>query len=139
MSAENHINVRFIDLFSGIGGFRYAIQNAGKKLNVPVDCVFSSEIDKECQSVYKGNFGELPEGDITQIKAETIPDHDILLAGFPCQPFSIIGNLKGFEDTRGTLFFALARILESKKPMVFVLKNMELLTGNNNGKTQVCL
>ena len=105
MRSENHVNIRFIDLFAGIGGFRYAIQNAGKKLNVLVDCLFSSEIDSGCQSVYKENFGELPEGDITLIKEKTIPGHDILLAGFPCQPFSIIGNLKGFKDSRGTLFF----------------------------------
>lgn len=139
MSSEKQITIRFIDLFAGIGGFRYAIQNAGKKLDVPVDCLFSSEIDNECQSVYKENFGELPEGDITQIKAETIPDHDILLAGFPCQPFSIIGNLKGFEDSRGTLFFEIAHILEAKKPMIFVLEKVKLLAGHNNGKTQICL
>ena len=135
MNPKTQITVRFIDLFAGIGGFRYAIQNAGKKLDVPVNCLFSSEIDNECQSVYKENFGELPEGDITQIKAETIPDHDILLAGFPCQPFSIIGNLKGFEDTRGTLFFDIARILEAKKPPAFILENVKLLVGHEKGRT----
>lgn len=135
MKIEKQITIRFIDLFAGIGGFRYAIQNAGEKLDVPVDCVFSSEIDKECQSVYRENFGEIPEGDIAQIKAETIPDHDILLAGFPCQPFSIIGNLKGFEDTRGTLFFDIARILGAKKPAAFILENVKLLVGHKKGRT----
>jgi len=87
---ENKATIRFMDLFAGIGGFRYSIQNAGKAHGIPVECVFTSEIDQECQNVYKENFGETPQGDITQIPAETIPDHDILLAGFPCQPFSII-------------------------------------------------
>lgn len=132
---KNNITIRFIDLFAGIGGFRYAIQNAGERFDVKVDCVLSSEIDKECQKVYRENFGEKPEGDITQIAAESVPDHDILLAGFPCQPFSIIGNLKGFEDTRGTLFFDIARILQAKKPMVFVLENVKLLVGHNKGET----
>lgn len=126
---------RFIDLFCGIGGFRYAIENIGKVLKVPVKCVFSSEIDRECQKAYAKNFGELPEGDITKIEANKIPDHDILLAGFPCQPFSIIGNLKGFKDSRGTLFFDIARILDAKKPHAFVLENVKLLKGHNKGET----
>ena len=132
---KNNITIRFIDLFAGIGGFRYAIQNAGEKFNLKVECVLSSEIDKECQKVYRENFGEEPEGDITQIAAESVPDHDILLAGFPCQPFSIIGSLKGFEDARGTLFFDIARILQAKKPTVFVLENVKLLVGHNKGET----
>ena len=132
---KNNITIRFIDLFAGIGGFRYAIQNAGEKFDVKVEGVFSSEIDKECQKVYRENFGEEPEGDITQIAAESVPDHDILLAGFPCQPFSIMGNLKGFEDTRGTLFFDIARILQAKKPAVFLLENVKLLVGHNKGET----
>ena len=111
---ENKATIRFIDLFAGIGGFRYAIQNTGKEHGIPVECVFSSEIDQECQNVYKENFGETPRGDITQIPADTIPDHEILLAGFPCQPFSIIGNMKGFEDTRGTLFFYIANLPTTK-------------------------
>jgi len=127
--------IRFIDLFAGIGGFRYAMRQAGKKIGANVECVFSSEIDKECQKVYKENFGDFPQGDITQISASTIPDHDFLLAGFPCQPFSIIGNMKGFEDIRGTLFFDIARILEEKKPSVFILENVKLLVGHNKGKT----
>jgi len=134
-SLRNQEPIRFVDLFAGIGGFRYAIQNVGKKLEVPVECVFSSEIDKECQRSYQENFGEIPKGDITQIVAENIADHDILLAGFPCQPFSIIGNLKGFEDTRGTLFFDIAKILEAKKPTAFILENVKLLVAHNKGKT----
>ncbi len=132
---ENEKSIRFIDLFAGIGGFRYAMQNAGEELNTKVECVFTSEIDIACQEVYKENFGDVPSGDITKIPAKTIPDHDILLAGFPCQPFSIIGQMKGFEDTRGTLFFDIARILEEKKPSAFVLENVKLLVGHNKGKT----
>lgn len=132
---KNNLTIRFVDLFAGIGGFRYAIQNAGERFDVKVDCVLSSEIDKECQKVYRENFGEEPEGDITQIAAESVPDHDILLAGFPCQPFSIIGKLKGFEDTRGTLFFDIAKILQAKRPTVFVLENVKLLVGHNKGET----
>jgi len=134
-SFKNQEPIRFIDLFAGIGGFRYAIQNAGNQLDIPVECVFSSEIDKECQKAYQENFGEIPNGDITQIAAESIADHDILLAGFPCQPFSIIGNLKGFEDSRGTLFFEIARILEAKKPAALVLENVKLLVAHNKGQT----
>jgi DNA (cytosine-5)-methyltransferase 1 len=130
-----HTPIHFIDLFAGIGGFRYAIQNVGKKFEVPVKCVFSNEIDKECQRAYQENFGEVPTGDITQIVAESIPNHDILLAGFPCQPFSIIGKRKGFEDTRGTLFFDIARILKAKKPTAFVLENVKLLVVHDKGKT----
>lgn len=126
---------RFIDLFAGIGGFRYAIQNSAKMRAIPVECVFSSEMDKKCQTVYNENFGEIPHGDITEIPASHIPDHDILLAGFPCQPFSIIGKRNGFQDTRGTLFFEIARILEAKKPAAFLLENVKSLAGHNKGRT----
>lgn len=137
---SNQINkngkaIRYVDLFCGIGGFRLALQQAATELGVPVKCVFSSDIDEECQKAYAENFGEKPAGDITAIKVEDIPDHDLLLAGFPCQPFSIIGQRKGFEDTRGTLFFDIARILEEKNPSAFVLENVKLLAGHNNGKT----
>lgn len=132
---QRKITIRFIDLFAGIGGFRYAMQNAGKELAVQADCVFTSEIDTECQKVYKENGGGDPQGDITTISANSIPDHDILLAGFPCQPFSIIGNMQGFEDTRGTLFFDIARIIKEKQPKAFVLENVKLLIGHNKGKT----
>ena len=128
-------HLKFIDLFAGIGGFRYAIQNAAKNCEWTAECVFTSEIDSECQRVYKENFGALPHGDITLIEPKSIPEHDILLAGFPCQPFSIIGNMKGFEDTRGTLFFNIASILDAKKPSAFVLENVKLLVGHDNGKT----
>lgn len=127
--------IKFIDLFAGIGGFRYAIQNAATECNLTTRCVFTSEIDKDCQHVYQENFGETPAGDITQIEPDSIPDHNILLAGFPCQPFSIIGQMKGFDDTRGTLFFNIAKILEAKKPNAFVLENVKLLIGHDKGKT----
>jgi DNA (cytosine-5)-methyltransferase 1 len=127
--------IRFIDLFCGIGGFRYGLENAARDLKLQSECVFSSDIDKDCQTAYEANFGHRPVGDITQVVAEEVPDHDILLAGFPCQPFSIIGHMKGFEDTRGTLFFDIARILEAKKPNAFVLENVKLLAGHNHGQT----
>ncbi|MBM3243029.1 DNA (cytosine-5-)-methyltransferase [Candidatus Poribacteria bacterium] len=132
---NNHKVVRFIDLFCGIGGFRIATEQIAKEFAVPVKCVFSCDIDQECQKAYAENFCETPAGDITAIKAEDIPDHDVLLAGFPCQPFSIIGQRRGFEDTRGTLFFDIARILQAKKPTSFLLENVKLLAGHNNGKT----
>lgn len=127
--------IKYIDLFCGIGGFRIATEQLADDLGVPVTCVFSCDIDEDCKRAYEANFGENPAGDITAIKDEEIPDHDLLLAGFPCQPFSIIGHRKGFEDTRGTLFFEIARILEAKKPSSFVLENVKLLAGHNNGKT----
>jgi DNA (cytosine-5)-methyltransferase 1 len=127
--------VRFIDLFCGIGGFRYAIEGVAKRLGVQTGCVLSSDIDADCQKAYAANFGEIPYGDIHTIDAGSIPDHDILLAGFPCQPFSIIGHRKGFEDARGTLFFEIARIIEAKKPQAFILENVKLLVGHNGGNT----
>lgn len=132
---EKSKKIKYIDLFCGIGGFRLAIEDAAKDLGLVAECVFSSDIDTECRKAYKANFGELPSGDITGVESSIIPDHDILLAGFPCQPFSIIGNMKGFEDTRGTLFFEIARILEDKKPKALVLENVKLLKGHNGGKT----
>lgn len=125
----NANKLRYIDLFCGIGGFRIAADSLGWQ------CVFSSDIDEEARKAYQANFDELPHGDITKINAEIIPDHDVLLAGFPCQPFSIIGDKKGFEDTRGTLFFEIARILEIKQPTIFVLENVKQLISNNSGKT----
>jgi len=127
--------IRFIDLFCGIGGFRVAVEQLVHELGTQVKCVFSSDIDEDCKQAYEANFKERPDGDITAIKAEDIPDHDILLAGFPCQPFSIIGHRKGFDDTRGTLFFEIARIIEAKKPTAVVLENVKLLAGHNGGKT----
>lgn len=128
-------SLKFIDLFCGIGGFRVATEMVCKERNIESRCVFSSDIDPDAQKTYEANFGEKPAGDITKIDAKDIPDHDILLAGFPCQPFSIIGNMNGFEDTRGTLFFDIARILEEKKPKAFVLENVKQLKGHNNGQT----
>lgn len=127
--------IRIVDLFCGIGGFRIAAENAARLLNIDTKCVFSSDIDKVCQDVYEENFGERPFGDITKIDAKDIPSHDLLLGGFPCQPFSIIGHQKGFDDTRGTLFFDIARIIEAKKPKAFVLENVKMLRGHNNGRT----
>ena len=120
---------KFIDLFAGIGGFRIALERTGGK------CVFSSEWDKPCQEMYLENFGEKPAGDITKVLAKDIPDHDILVAGFPCQAFSIIGNKQGFADARGTLFYEIVRILKAKRPQAVLLENVKQLTSHNGGKT----
>ena len=134
-STESNNSLRYIDLFCGIGGFRVAMEKACRSFGIEAECLLSSDTDAECQKAYAANFGEKPKGDITKIEAHEIPDHDILLAGFPCQPFSIIGHMKGFEDTRGTLFFEIARIIQKKKPKAFVLENVKLLVGHNGGKT----
>jgi len=127
--------VKFIDLFCGIGGFRQAMDEACRENDLILDCVFSSDIDLACQFTYEENFGDRPFGDITKIDEEDIPDHDILFAGFPCQPFSIIGQRQGFNDIRGTLFFDIARILKHKRPTAFVLENVKQLVGHDKGKT----
>ena len=121
--------LKFIDLFAGIGGMRIAFERAGG------ECVFSSEQDPFCQAVYEANFGEKPFGDIRQTSAESIPDHDILSAGFPCQAFSVIGDKRGFADTRGTLFFDIERILKIKQPKAFLLENVRQLTSHDKGRT----
>lgn len=121
--------LKFIDLFSGIGGFRLALEDLGG------ECVFSSEIDKDARETYKLNFGEYPSGDITKIESSSIPDHDILCAGFPCQPFSLAGRRLGFEDTRGTLFFDILRILKDKKPKAFILENVAGIISHDKGRT----
>ena len=126
---EDGDKFRFIDLFAGIGGIRIPFQELGGK------CVFSSEWDKFAQKTYRVNFGEEPQGDITKIEAEDIPDFDILLGGFPCQPFSQAGLKKGFSDTRGTLFFEIERILRDKKPKAFLLENVKQLKGHDKGRT----
>ena len=118
-----------IDLFSGIGGIRLGFEKHGC-LNV-----FSSEWDKAAQDMYEANFGERPFGDINDIAASDIPEHDILLAGFPCQPFSIAGKGLGFDDTRGTLFFNIAEILRIKRPKAFLLENVKRLTTHDKGRT----
>ena len=127
--------IKFIDLFCGIGGFRVAMDEACTENNIVPKCVFSSDIDKYCQDSYENNFGHRPAGDITQVDVKSIPDHDILFAGFPCQPFSIIGQMKGFDDTRGTLFFHIANILKEKMPKAFILENVKQLVGHNGGQT----
>ncbi|MGC1473845.1 MAG: DNA cytosine methyltransferase [Psychroserpens sp.] len=127
--------LKFIDLFCGIGGFRVAFEEACEENDIQPDCVFSSDIDKYAQESYEANFGEKPFGDITKINENDIPDHDILFGGFPCQPFSIIGQMKGLNDTRGTLFFDIARIIEAKRPKAFILENVKQLVGHDQGKT----
>ena len=127
--------IRFIDLFCGIGGFRFGATEAFQKFGITSECVFSSDIDPFARDAYFANFGEHPQGDITKVDESDIPDHDILFAGFPCQPFSIIGSKKGFDDTRGTLFFDIARILKAKRPRAFVLENVKQLTGHDQGRT----
>jgi len=136
--ASRNSSFTFIDLFAGIGGTRQAFEQAGGK------CVFSSEWNKFSQQTYEANFGEIPEGDITKIQASEIPDHDVLVAGFPCQPFSIagvsskkhLGRPHGFKDlTQGTLFFDIARILKTKRPSAFLLENVKNLGSHDKGKT----
>lgn len=123
-------NFRFIDLFAGIGGIRLGFESVGGH------CVFSSEFDEDACKTYEANFGEHPSGDITKIDAKDIPDFDILLGGFPCQAFSIIGKKMGFKDeTRGTLFFEIERILKEKMPKAFMLENVRNLTAHDKGRT----
>lgn len=129
LSLENSSKLTFIDLFSGIGGFRIAFEANGCK------CVFSSEIDKYAIDTYADNFNDVPKGDITMIDSNDIPNHDILCAGFPCQAFSIAGNRLGFNDTRGTLFFDVARILKEKQPKAFILENVKGIINHDNGNT----
>lgn len=121
--------LKTIDLFAGIGGIRLGFEAYN------CENVFTSEWDKDAQKMYEANFGEKPFGDITQINPCDIPDHDILLAGFPCQPFSIIGNMQGFTDTRGTLFFNIEEILRIKQPYAFLLENVKQLRTHDNGRT----
>lgn len=120
----------FIDLFAGIGGIRLGFESVGGK------CVFSSEFDEDACKTYEANFGEHPAGDITKIEAKSIPDFDVLLGGFLCQAFSIIGKKEGFlNETSGTLFFDIERILSEKKPRAFMLENVRNLTAHDGGKT----
>lgn len=126
---ENECNFTFIDLFAGIGGIRLPYQQQGGH------CVFSSEWDKFSQKTYLTNFGEMPQGDITRIPASDIPDHDVLLGGFPCQAFSQAGLKKGFSDTRGTMFFEIQRIMTAKRPKSFMLENVKQLQGHDKGRT----
>lgn len=123
------VQFRFIDLFAGIGGIRLPFQELGG------ECVFSSEWDKFAQITYAANYGEVPSGDITQIHAAQIPAHDVLLGGFPCQAFSQAGLKQGFNDTRGTMFFEIQRILAAKRPKAFLLENVKQLQGHDQGRT----
>jgi DNA (cytosine-5)-methyltransferase 1 len=122
-------NFKFIDLFCGIGGFHQALTNIGG------ECVFASDIDKECQKSYFENYGLLPIGDITKVDEASIPNFDVLCGGFPCQSFSKAGNRKGIEDARGTLFFDILRIARHHKPKFMVLENVRNLASHDNGRT----
>lgn len=121
---------RMIDLFAGIGGTRLGFIQTGA-----VNIVFSDEFNKFSQKTYRANFGDMPAGDITQIDENDIPDHDILVGGFPCQPFSQAGLKHGFEDARGTMFFEIARIIKAKRPKAFLLENVKNLLGHDHGNT----
>lgn len=122
-----------IDLFAGIGGIRLGFEAFG------CENVFTSEWDKAAQTMYEANFGDKPNGDINEVAPQDIPDHDILLAGFPCQPFSIAGKGLGFADTRGTLFFNIEKILKEKQPTAFLLENVKRLTTHDNGRTFIVI
>ncbi|MDQ6976421.1 MAG: DNA cytosine methyltransferase [Mariprofundaceae bacterium] len=125
--------LKIIDLFAGIGGIRLGFEKSSTQ---GVECVFTSEWDKYSTQTYKANFGDEPVfGDITKVSLKDIPQHDILLAGFPCQPFSQAGLKKGFSDIRGTLFFDIERILKDKKPKAFLLENVKQLRGHDKGRT----
>ena len=126
---DKNNSFKFIDLFAGIGGIRLGFQSAGGV------CVFSSEFDMHAQKTYKKNHGEYPFGDITLINPSEIPDHDVLLAGFPCQPFSHAGLKLGIDDTRGTLFHDIAKIIEYKKPRFALLENVRGLISHDKGHT----
>ena len=119
----------FIDLFAGLGGFRIALESLGAK------CVYSNEWNEPVRRVYAQNFGDVPEGDITKVDENTIPKHDILCAGFPCQAFSISGKQRGFEDSRGTLFFDVARIVKAKRPKIVFMENVKNFATHDDGKT----
>lgn len=126
---KNLSGYTFIDLFAGLGGFRLALESLG------AECVYSSEWDEPVRKVYSDNFDEIPDGDITQVDEKNVPDHDILCAGFPCQAFSISGKQHGFEDSRGTLFFDVARIVKEKQPKVVFMENVKNFASHDGGKT----
>src|SRR5690606_2799994 len=128
-SPNKKYSFTFIDLFAGIGGIRIPFQELDGY------CAFTSEWDKFAQKTYRINYGHEPAGDITQVHPDDIPDHDILLGGFPCQAFSQAGLKKGFQDTRGTLFFEVQKILVHRRPKAFLLENVKQLRGHDKGKT----
>ena len=119
---------RFIDLFCGIGGFRVALEKEG------MECVFSCDIDHHARQAYKENFAEEPNGDITVVRSEDIPQHDIMCAGFPCQSFSQSGKMGGLDDPRGRLFFEIIRLAKYHKPKILLLENVKNIITNDNGK-----
>ena len=125
--------IRFIDLFSGIGGMRLAFEAAARSLNLETECVLSSEINPDAQLVYQTNFSDTPSGDIRLI--DKLPEHDILLAGFPCQSFSGAGKKAGFGDTRGTLFFEIMRLIDTAQPQGFIFENVRGLVSHDSGRT----
>lgn len=128
--------IKIVDLFAGIGGIRLGFRQAAWEQKRTIECVFTSEWNKFSIQTYRSNFpNEEIQGDITQIDEKDIPHHDVLLAGFPCQPFSQAGEKKGFTDTRGTLFFDIERILIEKQPQAFLLENVKNLKGHDNGRT----
>lgn len=126
---ENLHGYTLIDLFAGLGGFRLALESLG------AEAIYASEWDKHAQDTYEANFGVRPDGDITKVDEKAIPDFDILCAGFPCQAFSISGKQRGFEDTRGTLFFDVARIVKEKNPSVVFLENVKNFASHDGGNT----
>lgn len=130
------MKLKFIDLFAGLGGTRIGFQQACAEAGIETKCVFTSEIKSYAAEIYKHNFdNDEVHGDITQINAKDIPDFDFLLGGFPCQAFSVAGSRKGFDDTRGTLFFDVARIIKEKQPTGFLLENVEGLVSHDQGRT----
>lgn len=129
MNEKELDGLKFIDLFAGIGAFHLALEKRG------AECVYASEWDKHAKKTYYDNFNLIPDGDITKIDENTVPEHDILCAGFPCQAFSISGNQSGFEDARGTLFFDVARIVNKKKPKLILMENVRNFIKHDNGKT----
>lgn len=127
--------IKHLDLFCGIGGFRLGLKQACEKRGVGYECVFSSDISKKACVIYEKNFGDYPKGDISKIDAKEFPDFNVLTAGFPCQPFSIAGKRKGFNDTRGTLFFEIMRIAKERRPRLLFLENVKGLVTHDNGNT----
>lgn len=133
------MKLKFIDLFSGVGGFRYSLESTCKLKGIETECVGFSEIDKFATKTYKANFNpsanEIEFGDITKINVDKMPSFDILFAGFPCQPFSLMGKKRGFADTRGTMFFHIEKMIAKKKPKFFILENVRGILTHDDGKT----
>ena len=126
------MTIKYLSLFSGIGGFELGLQNSKHDF----ECIGFSEIDKYAKSIYKKHYPNHPDlGDATKLDTSELPDFDFLVGGFPCQAFSIAGKRKGFNDTRGTLFFEIARVLKDKRPRYFLLENVRGLLSHDKGKT----